>query len=65
MAETPTVKATHGLQAALTSIAIGCAISLITVLLQALVGWLQNLQPEIPGAVVGVGKFLYSWRHQG
>lgn len=44
------------------SIAVGAVISFLTVLFQASISWLHNVQPEIPGAVVGIVKYLHSIR---
>jgi len=48
----------ENLRKAIISILIGTAISILTILFQALTGYLTQLQPEIGGAVVGIAKYL-------
>jgi hypothetical protein len=53
------------LKQTLISIAIGTIISFLTVLFQETITWLRHIQPEIPGTVVGIGKYLHTWNsHQ-
>lgn len=58
--ETKTITWDH-LKQALISIAIGTVISILTVLFQEVVQWLKHIQPEVPGAVVGMGRYLIKW----
>lgn len=44
------------------SILIGAIISFLTVLFQASIEWLNNLQPEVPGTVAGIAKYIHSWK---
>lgn len=62
--EKPTYNTLDAIKHALISIAIGAAISIITMLFQYLVDLLHGLQPAVPGVVAGVGKYLYSWSSQ-
>lgn len=52
----------EALRHAFVSIAIGTAISLLTILFQFVVEWLQGIQPEVPGVVAGIGNYLNKWR---
>lgn len=49
------------LKQAVISILIGTAISILTVLFQALTGWLTEVKPEVPGVLLGIAKYLHSW----
>ncbi len=51
----------ESLRQATISILIGTAISILTVLFQALTGWLSEIKPEVPGALIGVAKYLHTW----
>lgn len=57
-----TVTTWYNIKQALMSIAVGAAISILTVLFQYAVEWLRNIPAEVPGAVVGMAKYLTSWR---
>ena len=48
----------ENLKQALISIAIGTVISVLTVLFQYVVEWLQDIPAEVPGAVVGMLKYI-------
>lgn len=50
------------LKQALIAVFIGSLINFITLLLNALLDWFQQLSPEIPGIIGGVTKYLYSWK---
>lgn len=52
------------LKQALIAVAIGSLINFCTLVLQALLNWFQEISPEIPGIIGGVGKYLYSWKNQ-
>lgn len=41
------------------SIAIGAAISFLTVMFQAAIAWLHHIQPEAPGALVGIAHYVH------
>lgn len=57
-----TVTLKESLKQAIISIAIGTSISILTVLFQATIDWLNSIQPEIPGAIIGMAKYLHSWK---
>ena len=46
----------------LLSILIGACVSFLTVLLQGLLGVLQNLPPEFVGGLAGATKYLHAWK---
>lgn len=46
---------------ALMSILIGAIISFLTVLFQGLVDFLKNIPPEVPGALVGMTRYITKW----
>ena len=48
----------ENLKQALISVAIGTVISVLTVLFQYVIEWLKHIPAEIPGAVVGMTKYL-------
>lgn len=50
----------NSLKQALISIAVGAVISFLTVLFQFAIEWLNNIPAELPGAIVGMVKYL-SW----
>lgn len=61
----PTITLPPNVKAALTSVLIGFCISILTILFQALLGWLTELDPAIPGVLSGIGRYLYKWKmHQ-
>lgn len=51
------------LKQALISLAIGTAISLITLLAQYAVAWLQTVPAELPGSAAGMISYLWKVRH--
>lgn len=48
----------ENLKQALISIIVGTAISALTVLFQHAVAWLNSIPAEVPGAVVGMAKYM-------
>ena len=50
------------LKQAVMSIAICAVISIITVVFQELLNWLQTMDPQVPGAVVGIARFYSKWK---
>ena len=48
----------ENLKQALISIAIGTAISVLTVLFQYVIEWLKNIPAEVPGAIVGMARYI-------
>lgn len=44
---------------ALISVGIGFLVSVLTICFQFLVEWLKQIPAELPGAVVGAGKYLF------
>lgn len=53
----------NALKQAIIAIAIGAAINFVTLVLQAVLGWLQDVSPEVPGTILGAGKYLWSYTH--
>lgn len=54
-----------GIKQTALSIVIGAAISLITIIMQEAVGYLQSMDPATLGVIVGVGRQLTRWRYGG
>jgi hypothetical protein len=60
---TPKVVTEYNLKQAIFSVVIGFAISILTILFQHLVDWLQNLPPEFVGGFAGSIKYWKSWKY--
>lgn len=48
------------IKSALVSLIVGFLISLITIIAQAAIAWLQDIPTELPGAVGGM--ITYAWK---
>lgn len=46
----------------LLSVLIGAAVSFLTTLFQGILDLLHKVGPSLPGIVVGVGRYLLTWR---
>jgi hypothetical protein len=60
----PVVVTQYNLRQAIMSVIIGFIVSILTILFQFGIEWLQNIPTEAPGAIVGTIRYWTHWKYR-